>query len=560
MSEKLIYDLIIIGGGPAGLSAGIYAGRAMLDTLIIEKEKIGGQVVTTTTITNYPGIKSVTGPELMGEMYEQVKEFGVETKTTNITSIELDADVKKIHTESGTFEGRSIIIATGASARQIGFKGENEFRGRGIAYCSTCDGEFFKDMDIFVIGGGYAAAEEAIYLTRYGKSVTMIIRKSDFSCAPMIADMAKNHPNITIRYNTEVEEVSGDSFMNKATFINNQTGEKTIHESEEGFGMFVFAGTEPQTDLFKGHVALDESGYIPTSPLMETNIAGVYAAGDLLPKELRQIVTAVSDGAIAATTAQKYVFDQKHRLGLPAVTERIAKRIGTVSHVEVKEEKVSKEVKTSSSQWFPEAMQEQLKGVFSKLTKQVTVLTFTNPNEQKSIEMTAFMKELVALNENIVLKEASKEQVSSYGVTRFPSAILLNESSENTGIKFTGVPSGHELNSLVLAIYNVGSQGQPIESTTVEKIKSLPKTNLRICVSLTCHYCPEVVAACQRIASLHPNIEAEMIDVAVAPELKQEKKIMSVPAIIVNDEEVVFGAKKMDEIIEIISNTQVVSN
>ncbi len=558
-----IYDLIIIGGGPAGLSAGIYAGRAMLDTLILEKEKVGGQVTTTTDIVNYPGVRKTTGPKLMEEMYDQIKDFGVDLKVADITSVELTGEIKKIHTANGTYEARSIIIATGAAARKIGFPGEVDFTGRGIAYCSTCDGEFFSGLDIFVIGGGYAAAEEAIYLTRYGKSVTMIIREPDFTCAKMTADQARNHPNIKVIYNTEVKEVSGDSFMNKAVFVNNETGEEFTYEAPEedgAFGMFVFAGTAPQTGLFKEEVNLDGHGYIPTNENMETNIPGVYAAGDILPKELRQIVTAVSDGAIAATAAQKFVAGEKQKLELPMVTERMTQRLEELAkNIDTKEEPketVTEQAKSSSNEWFPAEMKEQLKGVFGKLTKKVTLLTFTQANDAKSLELTGFLQEIAALSDKLTLKDASSVEQNVVEATRFPALALLDEQDNYTGIKFTGVPSGHELNSLVLAIYNVGSEGQPLESTKVDKIKALPKTKVQICVSLSCHYCPDVVAACQRIAALNPGIEAEMVDISLAPELKKEKKIMSIPAMIINDEEVVFGAKKMDEIIEIIGQKE----
>lgn len=568
MAEE-IYDLIIIGGGPAGLSAGIYAGRAMLDTLIIEKEKVGGQVNTTTDIVNYPGVRKTTGPKLMAEMYEQVKDFGVDMKVAEITSTELTEPIKQVHTTSGTFQARSVVIATGAAARRIGFPGENEFVGRGIAYCSTCDGEFFNGLDIFVIGGGYAAAEEAVYLTRYGKSVTMIIREPDFTCAKMTAEEAINHPKIKVIYNTEVQEVSGDSFMKKAVFVNNETGETFTYEASEedgAFGMFVFAGTAPQTQLFADEVNLVGPGYIPVNEHMETNVPGVYAAGDILPKDLRQIVTAVSDGAIAATAAQKFVASEKQKLELPVVTDRMEKRLAEMTKdAEVKEEPkkdASKSTTSSSNSWFPEEMKGQLKGLFGKLTKQVTLLTFTQASDSKSMELTSFLQEIAELSDKLILKDASSmnqaDVKAEMNVTRYPTLALLDDKDNYTGIKFNGIPSGHELNSLVLAIYNVGSEGQPLAPEVEEKIKALPKSKIEICVSLTCHYCPDVVAACQRIASLNPNIEAEMIDVALAPELKKEKKIMSIPAMIFNGEEVVFGAKKMDEIIEIISKQETV--
>lgn len=561
MTEQ-IYDLIIIGGGPAGLSAGIYAGRAMLDTLIIEKEKIGGQVTTTSEIVNYPGVRKSTGAGLTEEMYLQAQDFGVEFATGEISEVELEQEVKIIKTATTTYKTRAVIIATGASARKIGFPGETEFTGRGIAYCSTCDGEFFSGLDIFVIGGGYAAAEEAVFLTRYGKSVTMIIREPDFTCAKMTADQAKNNPNIKIIYNTEVKEVTGDDFMKKAVFLNNETGETFTYEAsaEDGaFGMFVFAGNQPSTEIFEGKIELTPQGFIPTNELMKTNVTGVYAAGDLRVKELRQIVTAVADGGIAATVAEKYVTNEKERLGLPAVSEKMLKK-EVKEHKAESVKKAEKSKTTASNEWFPETMKEQLKGIFSKLTTNVTIVNLFDQNDAKSIELQAFLQQIEPLSEHIQFENRMLGQDDAFekkiNLTRTPTAVLLNDQGEYTGIKFSGVPSGHELNSLVLAIYNVGSAGQPIEDALVQRIQKLPASKIEICVSLTCHYCPDVVAACQRIASLNHKVEAEMIDTALFPDLKKEKKIMSVPAMIMDHQQVIFGAKTLEEIVTALESAQ----
>jgi len=558
MSQE-IYDLIVIGGGSAALSAGIYAGRAMLDTLIIEKDKIGGQVTTTSEIVNYPAIRATTGPELMEDMRLQALDFGVEFTTDEIIDVDLSQTVKTVKSSTKTYQAYAVIIATGASARKIGFPGEVEFTGRGIAYCSTCDGEFFQGLDIFVLGGGYAAAEEAVYLTRYGKSVTMIIREPDFTCAKLTAEAAKQHPDIKIVYNTEVKEITGDDFVRKAVFVNNETGEETTYEAPEGstFGMFVFAGNKPSTEIFEGKVELDR-GYVPTNENMETNVPGVYAAGDLRIKELRQIVTAVADGAIAATNAQKYITEEKTKAGLPIVNERMEKRLAK-QHAENKEaqpkaEKKPTKATSGNNTWFPDAMREQLGGIFGKLTKNVTLLQVMDSSEEKSLELNSFLTEFASLSEKILLETVQKgtDVEAKYGIDKLPSVVVLNDQGEYTGIKFSGIPSGHEVNSIVLAVYNVGSAGQPIEEPIVNKIKALPKKKVQIFVSLTCHYCPDVVAACQRIASINHNVEAEMIDIGVFPELKTEKKIMSVPAMIIDDQEIVFGSKNMDEIVEIL--------
>ena len=558
MTEK-IYDLAIIGAGAAALSAGIYAGRSMLDTIIIEKDKIGGQTVTTSTIANYPGVKDATGPALIEEMREQAEIFGCEFITKEIVETKLVDDVKVLVDKNGQeIKAYAVIVATGTSRNKIGFPGEIEYTGRGIAYCSTCDGELFTGMDVFVLGGGFAAAEESVYLTRYAKKVHMIIREPDFTCAPATANLAKEHPNIEITYNTEVKEISGDGVLQKAVFVNNETGEESVFEASEedgSFGMFVFAGSSPNTKLVKEQLELDGRGFVPTNDNMETNIEGVYAAGDLRVKELRQIVTATSDGAIAATKAQQYVEKLKEKLGIEVTVIAKPKETKKAQPKEVKKE-ISNQ--NTSGGWFPDAMKEQLKGIFGKLTKSVTLLHVLDASNPKSVELASFAKEFSSLSDKMIYRSVDKGEDAaleeSIQLTRMPSLAILNENDEFTGIKFSGIPSGHELNSLVLAVYNVGSQGQEIDATVKERIEQLKVNKIEICVSLTCHLCPDVVAACQRIASINHNVTAEMIDTSLFPELKKEKKIMSVPAMIINGEKVVFGSKNMDEILAELEN------
>ncbi|HCM89395.1 MULTISPECIES: FAD-dependent oxidoreductase [Vagococcus] len=552
MTEK-IYDLAIIGAGAAALSAGIYAGRSMLNTVIIEKNKIGGQTVTTSMIANYPGVKDATGPTLIEEMHEQAESFGCEFLTGEIVKTTLDGDVKILTDAEGTeIKAYAVMLATGTSRNKIGFPGEVEFTGRGIAYCSTCDGELFTGMDVFVLGGGFAAAEESVFLTRYAKKVHMIIREPDFTCAPATANLAKEHPNIEITYNTEVKEISGDGVLQKAVFVNNETGEESIFEAsaEDGsFGMFVFAGSSPNTALIKEQVTLDSRGFVPTNDNMETNIPGVYAAGDLRVKELRQIVTATSDGAIAATKAQQYVEKLKEKLGIAVQVIAKPKETKKIETKPVKKEATQAKPGT----WFPEAMKEQLSGIFAKLTKEVTLVHVLDASNPKSVELASFTKEFSDLSDKLIYhsvdKGVDKALEEKINLTRMPSLAILNNANEFTGIKFSGVPSGHELNSLVLAVYNVGSSGQEMKAETKTRIENLKKAKIEICVSLSCHLCPDVVAACQRIASVNHNVTAEMIDTSLFPELKKEKKIMSVPAVIINGEQVIFGSKTLEEIL-----------
>jgi len=554
-----IYDLLVIGGGPAGLSTGIYAGRAKMNTLIIEKGELGGQVTKTYEISNYPGAKDSNGPKLMTEMREQAEDFGVNFMSAEVLEVNLKGDVKVLKTDKGEIKGRAVVIATGASPRTLGFPGEKEFTGRGVAYCSTCDGQFFEGLEVFVVGAGFAAAEEAMFLTRFATKVTVIAREPEFTCAKSIADKVLAHPKVEVKFNTEVVEVTGDQMVNHAKFINNVTKETWEYHAkkEDGaFGVFVFVGYAPASTLFRDVLELDRWGYIITDENMETNIPGVYVAGDLRPKQLRQIVTAVADGAIAATQAEKYVKELKEKLGIEDEEEySIPKK------KEVKEEApvdtTLGEVSRKSA-LLNDALRAQIKGVFGKLENNVTLVTVVDESNPKSIELRDLVLDMSDLSDKLTAEVYTKGQnaevEAKINADKFPVVALVNKDGEYAGIKFHGVPGGHELNSFILSIYNVGGPGQQIDETTLSDIKNIDKkTNIKVCVSLACHLCPDVVVGAQRIASLNNNVEAEMIDIANFKEIKDKYKVMSVPAIIVNDEKLYFGAKKVNEIIELIN-------
>lgn len=317
--EQQLYDLIILGSGCAGLTAGIYAGRAQLRTLILENNTLGGQAATTNDIGNYPGLPDATGPELIQRMLEQAKSYGAVFLPCTVQSVQLAGTYKQVKTSAGTFASYAVILATGATPRRLGFEGETEFRGKGVSYCATCDGFFFRGKDVFVIGGGNSAAEEALYLTRFAKKVAMLIRKDALRCEKTTAQKVLSHPKIEVKFNTELVRVYGDKTLKGAVMKNNKTGEDisyTIPEGDGTFGVFVFVGYQPSSGLFRGQVKLDESGYISTNESLETNLPGVYAAGDVRRKELRQLVTATADGAIAATHAGTYILLEKERLGI----------------------------------------------------------------------------------------------------------------------------------------------------------------------------------------------------------------------------------------------------
>ena len=304
------YDVIIIGGGPAGLSAGLYAGRASLSTLIIEKEREGGQIVITGEIENYPGaVDGESGPSLIDRMVSQTQKFGVERVYDTVTAVELEGEEKVVKTAGGEYRSKTLIIASGAHSLEIGCPGEKEFAGRGISFCATCDGPFFEGLDVYVIGGGDAAVEEALHLTKFAKKVTIIHRRDQLRAAKSIQKKAFANDKITFMWDTVVEEIKGTDLVESMVVKNVKTGEITeiLADEEDGtFGIFVFIGFRPNSGLFEGKLAM-ENGYILTDEDMKTSVPGVFAAGDIRKKSLRQVVTAVADGAQAAVQAGRYI-------------------------------------------------------------------------------------------------------------------------------------------------------------------------------------------------------------------------------------------------------------
>lgn len=306
-----IYDLIIIGAGPAGLSAGLYAGRARLDTLIIEKGKEGGQIVNTAEIVNYPGslLEEESGPSLIDRMKEQAREFGAKTVYDTVSEVDFSQEIKTIKGLTDTYKAKTIIIANGAQPALIGCPGEKDFTGRGVSYCATCDGAFFEEFEIYVVGGGDAAVEEAIFLTKFARKVTIIHRRDELRATKSIQEKAMENPRIEFMWDSVVKELKGEELLDTMIVENVKTKElrEVKADPDDGmFGVFVFIGFRPQTELYKNIIDM-ENGYIVTDDNMRTNIPGVFAAGDIRVKSLRQVVTATADGAIAATQAEKYI-------------------------------------------------------------------------------------------------------------------------------------------------------------------------------------------------------------------------------------------------------------
>ena len=306
-----VYDVIILGGGPAGLTAGLYAGRSRLSTLIIEKGQDGGQIAITDEIENYPGqmVEGESGPSLIARMTEQAKKFGAERCSDVIKSVDLSGDVKKLVGAKGEYEAKCVIIATGAFPKPIGCENEGKFTGKGISFCATCDAAFFEDFEVYVVGGGDSAVEEAMYLTKFARKVTIIHRRDELRAAKSIQEKAFANPKIAFMWDSVVVKVDGDELLNTMTVKNTKTGELTEVKADEDdglFGLFGFIGYNPNSKLFEGMLEM-ENGYIRTDDNMHTNIPGVFAAGDIRVKSLRQVVTAAADGAIAAMQAEHYI-------------------------------------------------------------------------------------------------------------------------------------------------------------------------------------------------------------------------------------------------------------
>lgn len=304
-----LYDIIIIGGGPAGLSAALYAGRAKMKTLVIEQGTFGGQITSTAEIENYPGSEEEeSGSSLVLRMRKQAEKFGAEFVSDQVISVYLKKNPKGVFTFGADYFAKAVIIASGATSSKIGCPGEEEFTGRGISYCATCDGAFFEGLPIYVVGGGDAAVEEAMYLTRFSDNVSIIHRRDELRAAKSIQEKAFANPKIHFLWNSVITEFKGSDKLDSFILENTKTKEQT-EIKHDMFGVFVFVGFKPSTEIFENDLPL-EKGYIRTDENMKTVLDGVYAAGDCRIKSLRQVVTAVSDGAIAATEAAKFVDSQ----------------------------------------------------------------------------------------------------------------------------------------------------------------------------------------------------------------------------------------------------------
>ncbi|WP_163536493.1 thioredoxin-disulfide reductase [Gracilibacillus sp. YIM 98692] len=315
MAEERIYDVIIAGAGPAGMTAAVYTSRASLDTLMLERGIPGGQMANTEDVENYPGYDHILGPDLSNKMFEHAKKFGAEYAYGDIKEVIDHGDYKTVVAGSKEYRTKTVIITTGAQYKKLGIPGEEELGGRGVSYCAVCDGAFFKGKDLVVVGGGDSAVEEGVYLTRFANKVTIIHRRDELRAQKILQDRAFKNDKIDFIWDTVVKTINEkDGKVGSVTLYNKKTGEEYEHETD---GSFIYIGMVPLSEPFKSLGVTNEEGYIPTNENMETSVPGVYAAGDIREKELRQIVTATGDGSIAAQAAQAYIENLEEAVNTP---------------------------------------------------------------------------------------------------------------------------------------------------------------------------------------------------------------------------------------------------
>ena len=533
-----LYDVVVIGGGPAGLTAALYLARARYRVVVVEKDHFGGQITITSEVVNFPGVERTSGAALTESMRKQAESFGAEFLLAEVTGLDLTGDVKTVRTSRCDLKCFGVLLATGAHPRMVGFQGEEQFRGRGVAYCATCDGEFFTDKDVFVVGGGFAAAEESVFLTKYACHVTILIRGDGFTCAQATADAARNHEKITVLTNTVVEEVSGDTALRFIRYRNTRTGQVTKHHAADGetFGVFVFAGYEPATELVQGLAELDEQGYVLTDRSQKTTADGLYAAGDVCVKPLRQVVTAVGDGALAATELERLCAAMQARTGL-----RPQQPVSRAEEAAAPAE--------AGSTLFNGDMLSQLHTVFARMASPLILRLFLDETPL-SAELRQYMDELAAQSGKL-----SVEVGDPASADHLPCVRVCRADGDWTGLAFHGVPGGHEFTSFVLGLYNAAGPGQALDEESRNAIHAIQKTmDLQVLVSLSCTMCPELVTAAQRVAAENPNITAQVYDLNHFPDLREKYQVMSVPCLVVNSgEQVSFGKKSIWQLLELLT-------
>ena len=538
-----LYDAVIVGGGPAGLTAAIYLARARYRVLVVEKDKLGGQITITAEVVNYPGIEVASGEQIIEIMRRQAENFGAEFLIADVTGFDTDQPVKVIHTTAGDIRAFGIVLTPGAAPKMVGFAGEEQFKGHGVAYCATCDGEFFTGLDVLVVGGGHSAADESLFLTTYANHVTILVRRDSFSCPREMVERLEANPKITILYNTVLDSVDGDTLLRSARLRNTVDGTVTDFRPTVGdtFGVFVFVGYSPATEFLSGLVDLDEFGHIVTDDNLKTSKDGIYAAGDVRRKNLRQMITAAGDGALAATELERHVSAAREETGLtPQVAQRSDPEPETMT---TRLDSPQAPVAQTSSEFFTPEIRAQLAALFSKMESPLELRAALDDRPISS-ELTGFLTDMTAMSDKLtwVKDEASDGLAPRVSVWR---------DGKPAGMAFHGVPGGHEFNSFIIGLYNAAGPGQPLDEETRSRIAAISEpTDIKIFVSLSCTMCPTTVMSAQQIAALNPHVTAEAFDLNHFPQLRQQYSVMSVPCMVVNDTDVNFGKMNVTQVLD----------
>ena len=534
MSRNDLYDVIVIGGGPAGLTAGLYLARARYRVLILEKDDFGGQITITNEVVNYPGVGRTTGRALTQTMRQQAQDFGAEFLSAEAIGLDVHGDVKNRAYFARRLKAFWYSHRHRCQPTQTRVRRESEYAGRGVAYCATCDGEFFCRQ-------GSTGGRRRVRSSR-GIRVSDHIRLQSYRSRTGTGlhlrrcggRRSKKHPKIDVRYQVELQGVTaGQGGLREASILNRATGQTETWKPADGgtFGVFVFAGYVPATDLVRGVVELDDHGYVVTHGYLETSVPGVYAAGDLRAKNLRQVVTATADGAIAAVELERYAKRMSEKTGLTpqrpssyvyeqsTAKTKAASVVGTTPAPAPAKRSADAAAAANAvrkpGELFSDATRQQLNVVFGRMSRPVT-LALELDDTPLSTELQGFIDALVALSggklkSTVVDGEYKKDDTSRavFDVEHvLPAArpcVRMVVDGEPTGLAFHGVPSGHEFNSFVLGLYNVAGPGQPLGDDLIERARSITDPlGIMILVSLTCTMCPETVLASQRIASLSP--------------------------------------------------------
>ncbi len=525
-----LYDVIVVGAGPAGLTAALYLARARYRVLVVEKDHFGGQITITAEVVNYPGVANTSGAALTETMRQQAEHFGAEFLLAEVEDIIDGQPVKTVKTSRGERYAYGILLATGAHPRRVGFEGEAEFQGHGVAYCATCDGEFFTGKEVFVIGGGYAAAEESVFLTKYASHVTVMMRGDGFSCAPAVAEAAMSHEKITVMPHMQIDEVHGDTALRSLRAHNNQTGEVLEYQAKDGdtFGVFVFAGYEPEVVV--DFVEQDAQGYIVTDQNQQTNVEGIFAAGDVCVKPLRQVVTAVGDGALAAAALERYAAAMQRKTGVQPKIPDAPKPEPTA------------QMPQQESELFSAEMIAQMQTVFGRMAQPLH-LVLRLDERPVSEELQHYMQALCELTDRLTMEVQRVTDADA------PCVRVCKTDGNWTGLAFHGVPGGHEFTSFVLGLYNAAGPGQAIDpDLALDALHG--SIDMKILVSLSCTMCPELVTAAQRLAAELPNVTAEVYDLNHFSHLRDQHNVMSVPCLVLNDTHTTFGKKNIRQLLD----------